>query len=352
MQRLFIRSNFPNESQFNDDDYVAIPEIEYFNELDILLSETNNKVFVNFIFLRIVHTYSGLLGDERNHKEMFGSARGSRCLTYVFYNLPISVNAYWVRRYFNRRTKAFVETIANGMKFVLRNNINHSSWLNDGEKEIALRKISQLKVHAAYPEEFDDDEKMIRIYENITIDEKKFFEAFLLMEKLERHEMFKDINHPRNKTDWIYHSYVAVINAFYYVIDNDIRKFIFVLLSSDDHKSIIKNKKIQSSEIPAAFLQGDIFNLTWANNSMDYMNYASLGFSISHEMGHALDPTGILFDDKGVFDKWMSNDTQIKTLEKFDCLTLQYDKLTDNETGLNCNGTLTLNENFADNGNI
>lgn len=93
--------------------------------------------------------------------------------------------------------------------------------------------------------------------------------------------------------------------------------------------------------------------MTWddsENSSMDYMNYASVGFSIAHEMGHALDPTGILFDDKGIYNKWISNETMIHVQEKFDCLTTQYDNLTDPETGLNCNGSLTLGENFADNG--
>lgn len=172
----------------------------------------------------MAHTYSGLLGDVKNHRELYGADRSTRCFYYVFFNLPVSVNAFWVRRYFNRRTKAVVEMIANDGKNVLMDNINRSSWMNEDEKKVAMRKIDQIKVYAAYPEEFFDDEKLIRVYENVTIDEKKFFEAFLLMENLSRHEIFKHVNHIRNKTDWIYHSYVAVINAYYFVIDNDIRE--------------------------------------------------------------------------------------------------------------------------------
>lgn len=107
------------------------------------------------------------------------------------------------------------------------------------------------------------------------------------------------------------------------------------------------------TEIPAAFLQGDTFNMTWdddADSSMDYMNYASLGFSISHEMGHAFDPTGIKFDDNGTYDKWMSNETKARMQENYNCLIYQYGNLTDPLTGLNGNGSLTLAENFADNG--
>lgn len=94
--------------------------------------------------------------------------------------------------------------------------------------------------------------------------------------------------------------------------------------------------------------------MTWddesSNGTMDYMNYASVGFSISHEMGHAMDPTGIQFDDNGVLNKWMSNETKAKVQENFNCLISQYSNLTDPVSGLKGNGNLTLGENFADNG--
>lgn len=327
-QISFIRYNLPIETELNDDDFIAVPYPKFYTLLEKLLSETENEILVNFIFWRIVYNYSPLLG-VKGISSNSNVTRHAKCFSYVFFNLPISCNAYWVRHFFNRKTKAVVETIVNDVKSEFYVRINESQWMDEDTRKIALKKVKDLKVYAAYPEEFFDDEKVMRIYENITIDEKKFFEAYLMMQAFDRHETFKNLNHRTDKENWILHSYVAVINAFYFNLENYIH-------------------------IPAAFLQGDVFNMTWNSeqNSMSYMNYASLGFTLGHEMGHAFDPFGILFDDVGKQRHWMKNETEEIFEGKYQCLREQYSNLTDPETGLNCNGSLTITENFADNGKI
>lgn len=83
---------------------------------------------------------------------------------------------------------------------------------------------------------------------------------------------------------------------------------------------------------------------------MEYLNYASLGFTVGHEITHGFDNVGYQFDDEGNWKNWWTNDTKSKFREKFECFVNQYSNLTDAITGLKANGSKTLMENIADNG--
>lgn len=83
---------------------------------------------------------------------------------------------------------------------------------------------------------------------------------------------------------------------------------------------------------------------------LKYLNYASLGFIIGHEISHGFDNVGSLFDGEGNFKNWWTNDTWQKYLSNIDCFVHQYGNYTDTLTGMNLNGERTLSENIADNG--
>lgn len=97
-------------------------------------------------------------------------------------------------------------------------------------------------------------------------------------------------------------------------------------------------------------MQGDFFNATWTNDPrLEYLNYAALGFIIGHEMTHGFD-SSVKFDEDGNMGSWWSNETLDTFDETSQCLISQYDNFTDPLTGLGLNGSRTLTENFADNG--
>lgn len=104
-------------------------------------------------------------------------------------------------------------------------------------------------------------------------------------------------------------------------------------------------------EFPAAFLQGDFFNSKWTvDPRLEYLNHISLGSTIGHEMSHGFDSIGSLFDAEGNLRNWWTKHTKEIFDEKVECLVDQYDNFTDPISGLGLNGTKTLVENIADNG--
>jgi predicted metalloendopeptidase len=84
--------------------------------------------------------------------------------------------------------------------------------------------------------------------------------------------------------------------------------------------------------------------MTWKSDekSMNYMNYASLSFTLGHEMGHAFDPTGIQFDNEARNKNWMKNETFQAIKERYQCLVKQYNNMTDPKTKLNCKNMIKI----------
>lgn len=100
--------------------------------------------------------------------------------------------------------------------------------------------------------------------------------------------------------------------------------------------------------VPAGVIQG----LYWAVDRPNYVNYAILGFIVGHEITHAFDGNGRMFDDEGQPNDWWQPLTHERFLLKTKCLVHQYGNLYIPGTEINVNGVLTLGENVADSGGV
>lgn len=85
------------------------------------------------------------------------------------------------------------------------------------------------------------------------------------------------------------------------------------------------------AEFPAGILQGHFFSA----NRPKYMNYGAIGYVIGHEITHAFDDQGRLFDVDGNLFDWWQPDTKKAYLAKAQCIIEQYGNYTDKLTGLN-----------------
>jgi putative endopeptidase len=245
----------PDDLHLSENETFAISSREYLDELEKIIVKTSERTIVNFIIWRIIDSYSGLLGNVRGYVNDTRT-RSSKCFDFVLYQLPISVNANWVRKYFKLQIKAAASKIITSIKEEFKKLFEKNTWLDETTKQNAIYKLNKMTAVIGYPDELLDDQKLYQRYENLTVDESKFFESILEINKFHRYGSFKILHDARNRTDWIVNSFVTTVNAFYFATENNIR-------------------------IPAAFLQGDFFNTTWTKSSgMEYLNYASLGFTL------------------------------------------------------------------------
>lgn len=90
------------------------------------------------------------------------------------------------------------------------------------------------------------------------------------------------------------------------------------------------NRCILFAVFPAAILQDRYFSA----DRPRYMNYASIGSIIGHEMTHGFDDQGRQYDYNGNLADWWDPQTEKQFLEKVQCIIDQYSNYMDQKTNL------------------
>jgi len=102
---------------------------------------------------------------------------------------------------------------------------------------------------------------------------------------------------------------------------------------------------------PAGILQPPFFSKDWPA----YLAYGAFGMVAAHELTHAFDSSGRLYNQHGKLEEWWSNSTSAGYKVGQDCIITQYSNYTiDDGNGgkLHVNGNLTSGENIGDAGLI
>ena len=73
-------------------------------------------------------------------------------------------------------------------------------------------------------------------------------------------------------------------------------------------------------------------------------------FFTAHEITHAFDEVGIMYNSKGFFSPLYDNDTVDAFQNASDCIRRQYSDF--NLAGVNVDGNTTMGENIADHGGL
>uniref|UniRef100_A0A915LHX9 Uncharacterized protein n=1 Tax=Meloidogyne javanica TaxID=6303 RepID=A0A915LHX9_MELJA len=101
-----------------------------------------------------------------------------------------------------------------------------------------------------------------------------------------------------------------------------------------------------------AYLQPPVFN----HDFPAPFNYAGIGVTLGHELTHAFDAWGSYYDAEGKYNNdWLLPDIRRKFQERKQCFVKQYGDIKVVQvdgTLLSINGSLTANENIADNGGL
>uniref|UniRef100_A0A915K9X5 Peptidase M13 C-terminal domain-containing protein n=1 Tax=Romanomermis culicivorax TaxID=13658 RepID=A0A915K9X5_ROMCU len=83
-----------------------------------------------------------------------------------------------------------------------------------------------------------------------------------------------------------------------------------------------------------------------------YVNYASMGAIIGHELTHGFDDKGSQFGKIGSLENWWQPTVEEKFRSKTQCIQKQYSNFVEPLTRKSVNGIITLGENIADNGGV
>ncbi|KAL7013333.1 hypothetical protein ACKWTF_015337 [Chironomus riparius] len=329
----YFNAILPEVSQVTDAEIINVSVPKYLDDLGLILAKTPKRTIANYIFWTIVSSSSTYLSqDARNLELDFINAatgkleeepRWKECMGLVSGYFSTATGALYVRKYFNHASKEIVQEMMGIIKEKYEVMLRSVPWMDDKTKFSAVLKVKNMLTNIAYPNELMDDAKLSELYGSIQIDEDKFYESIFKHQVFVAEREFKKLREPYSKSDWRNWFGAAVIDAFY-----------------DLTKNVIN--------FPAGIFQGRFFSPTRPG----YMNYGAIGAVMGHEMTHAFDDQGKLFDLDGTLVNWWKNETTAAYLEKQKCMREQYGNYSEPTTNLYLDGVNTLGENIADNGGI
>lgn len=302
---------------------VIVTEPKYFAALDGILKD-HFPIFKSWLIVNEVLGQAGLLTDELRtisgeySRALSGSKKPINQRKFAFYLtrgiFSQVIGDYYGRKYFGETAKADVTHMVKQMIGVYKDRLANNDWLGDATKEKAITKLNHLGIQVGYPDRIPD------LYNQLKVDPKKsLLENVNDLGVVANKELFSRWNQPVDRMRW--EMSAATVNAYYHPFKNII-------------------------VFPAAILQAPFYSLQQTSSE----NYGGIGAVIAHEISHAFDNNGALFDEYGNLHNWWTKEDN----EHFQKLA---QKMIDEFNGLpfagqKVNGKLTVSENIADGGGL
>ncbi|AKP66992.1 M13 family metallopeptidase [Companilactobacillus ginsenosidimutans] len=213
-------------------------------------------------------------------------------------------------------TKNAVNNMTENILSAYQKEISDSSWLSEDGKKAALNKLNNITVNVAAPSD------SYSYMKNVTADPRTTdpFKIALDVRNGSNYQPYADYQKPVDRTEWDTLSslltgaqYVPTKNAIY---------------------------------IGAGIIQDPFFDV----NQSDSKNYGALGTVIGHELTHAFDSKGSLFDANGLLKTWLPASDQANLENKKEQMVKKYDNIVFDQVSLS--GNLVVNEAMADNAGL
>lgn len=173
--------------------------------------------------------------------------------------MPISVGALYVRKFFNEDSRRAAIDLEENVRAKFIDFLGTLSWMDGATREAAIKKAKAITTHIGYPNELADNNKLEEYHREIEIEPDNLLLNTLRLTKFYFDRSLNKLRQPVNKTDWEDHAIPTTVGAYYRPKENSIT-------------------------FPAAILQDRFFSA----DRPHYMNYASIGSVIGHEITHGM----------------------------------------------------------------
>lgn len=220
------------------------------------------------------------------------------------------ISQEYIKKYANDNSINEFKQIINDIIAEYKLKIRNNDWLSEKTKQKALLKLENMKVNVGYPDKWEDSSQKYDLNDNL-------LDNIINMNRV--NVEFANNSIINKEKYWIMSP--LTVNAYYNPQDNSIN-------------------------FPIALLDYELYN---ESNSY-YQNLGSFGSIIAHEITHAFDNNGALFDENGNINNWWQEE-DYKKFEQLQKDAIDYY----NEYKVNgkaVNGKQTVGENIADLGGV
>ncbi len=255
------------------------------------------------------NTQNGI--KERKTDQKLASERTQNMLGFEFGRL-------YVEKRFSKEDKTAIEEMVRHILENYKKQIMGLDWMGEETKSAAIKKLDNMTLKIGYPDKWPND------YAKATITpvEKggNLINNVISLTKAQNAVNREKVRKPVDKTEW--GMTPQTVNAYYNPTGNEI-------------------------VFPAAILQAPFYDA-----DKDYAsNLGGIGTVIAHEVSHAFDSSGSLYDENGNYHVWWTSEDRAKFEQLADQVVAYYDGQ-EGYKGRHVNGAQTLNENIADLGSM
>lgn len=173
----------------------------------------------------------------------------------------------YVRKFFKEESRRAAIDLVEDVRGTFIDFLSVLPWMDGQTREAAKRKAQAITAHIGYPNELGDNNELEEYYRDLDIQPDDLLLNTLRLTAFYFDRSLNKLREPVNKTDWEEHATPSIVGAQYKAKENAIT-------------------------FPASILQDRFF----IPDRPHYMNYASIGSVIGHEITHGFDDQGRQFD--------------------------------------------------------
>ncbi|KAG8787802.1 hypothetical protein FS842_011496 [Serendipita sp. 407] len=319
---------------------VIITYPPYVSSLSAILEETASETVDAYLTFRTSLDLAPLLGQDtpawkvvRELREALGGIkkgavpeRSEYCARQVSDVMGYATGRFFVHEAFGGNSKEKAGSLITSVIDAFKNSLPNLSWMDSNSSKAAAEKASAIEVKVGYPL-YPNTESALQIwnfYSMLDPVKNGYFGTVLTQSMVDQIRKWQKLGRSRNHLEW--EMYASTVNAYF-------------------------NPPAQEIVFPAGIMRPPWFNSKWPG----YLNYGGMGAIAAHELCHAFDSAGRMYNQHGKLEEWWTNSTSehFNVIQK--CISKQYSSYTiDDGKGnkLPVNGELTSGENIADQGVI
>ncbi len=326
LQELYSNVDVPKmlrTLRIDGQDKYIVTDVEQAKKINSLLQEENLqalKDYSTFVMLNDTAKYANAnyarLSDDMKNAlygitESWGDEKTWKNLTQDM--LPWDFGMIYVKEHFSAEDKAAVEEMIGQILEEYEVIINRQDWMSDATKKKAIRKLETMQVKIGYPDRWPAARDMMQV--TPVSEGGSLLSNLLVSMQVAIDDSLNKLGQKVDRSEWDVTP--QTINAMYDPLNNEI---IF----------------------PAAILQAPFYD---SDNSYG-ANLGGIGFIIAHEVSHAFDSSGALYDEYGNYNVWWTQEELAEYKKMSESIVDYYSGY--EMMGVKVNGDLTLMENIAD----
>jgi len=301
---------------------VAVPS--YMETLNTLIENTSLSAWKNYFQWELVRVATPALPSRFRESEFnfyqadlrgvkVQESRSKQCDDLTGRDLGEAIGKRYVELYFPVETRQRVLTMVDQLRKAMSTDFADLSWMSDVTKREATRKLDLLRVMIGYPDHWRD-------YSRLEVKSADALGNAFRGQEFEFKRQLAKIGQPVDRGE--FYELPQGVEGYH---DNPLNVIVFT----------------------AGILQPPFFD----PHMDDAINYGLAGAVIGHELSHAFDDKGHLFDGEGNMRNWWTSQDGANYTQRAACFVKQYSQYTAVEN-VKVDGELTLGENIADNGGL